>query len=39
VVTATFGMVAAGHVLRRLAGDAQAVRASPAVQQEAALLS
>lgn len=37
VVTATFGMVAAGHVLRRLAESADAVMET--VQQEAALLS
>jgi tRNA A37 threonylcarbamoyladenosine dehydratase len=43
VVTATFGMVAAGHVLRRLADDAGAApsQAEPmkTVQQEEALLS
>jgi tRNA A37 threonylcarbamoyladenosine dehydratase len=42
VVTATFGMVAAGHILRRLADAANAAPAPGAletVQQEAALLS
>jgi tRNA A37 threonylcarbamoyladenosine dehydratase len=45
VVTATFGMVAAGHVLRRLAEDAMSVQAPAApasdapVQQEEAALS
>jgi tRNA A37 threonylcarbamoyladenosine dehydratase len=42
VVTATFGMVAAGHLLRRLADAANAVPAAGAsetVQQEEALLS
>lgn len=38
VVTATFGMVAAGHVLRRLAAAADAAP-RPAVQAEQALLS
>lgn len=38
VVTATFGMVAAGHVLRRLAESANAATMET-VQQEAALLS
>jgi len=46
VVTATFGMVAAGHLLRKLADDANAVPAPvlvtesvEPVQPEAALLS
>jgi tRNA A37 threonylcarbamoyladenosine dehydratase len=40
VVTATFGMVAAGHILRRLADAANAVPAATGtVQQEEALLS
>jgi tRNA A37 threonylcarbamoyladenosine dehydratase len=42
VVTATFGMVAAGHILRRLADAANAAPAPAAletVQQDAALLS
>jgi tRNA A37 threonylcarbamoyladenosine dehydratase len=39
VVTATFGMVAAGHVLRKLADAANAVAAGETVQQQAALLS
>ncbi|GAB3457216.1 tRNA cyclic N6-threonylcarbamoyladenosine(37) synthase TcdA [Massilia terrae] len=39
VVTATFGMVAAGHVLRRLAEAANAPVPVETVQQEAALLS
>jgi tRNA A37 threonylcarbamoyladenosine dehydratase len=39
VVTATFGMVAAGHLLRKLADAANAVEPAETVQQEAALLS
>lgn len=39
VVTATFGMVAAGHVLRKLAEAANAPQAEEIVQAEAALLS
>jgi len=39
VVTATFGMVAAGHVLRKLAEAANAAPAGGIVQPEAALLS
>jgi tRNA A37 threonylcarbamoyladenosine dehydratase len=39
VVTATFGMVAAGHVLRKLAEAAHAAQADDIVQAEAALLS
>ncbi|GAB3404541.1 tRNA cyclic N6-threonylcarbamoyladenosine(37) synthase TcdA [Massilia agilis] len=39
VVTATFGMVAAGHVLRKLADAAGAAAAVATVQQQAALLS
>jgi hypothetical protein len=39
VVTATFGMVAAGHVLRKLADAAQAAAASGTVQQNEAALS
>jgi tRNA A37 threonylcarbamoyladenosine dehydratase len=39
VVTATFGMVAAGHVLRRLAEAANAPQGDESVQAEAALLS
>ncbi len=39
VVTATFGMVAAGHVLRRMAEAANAPAPLETVQQEAALLS
>jgi tRNA A37 threonylcarbamoyladenosine dehydratase len=40
VVTATFGMIAAGHLLRRLAGQANAGAAgAETVQQEPALLS
>ncbi|HWJ95408.1 MAG TPA: tRNA cyclic N6-threonylcarbamoyladenosine(37) synthase TcdA [Telluria sp.] len=39
VVTATFGMVAAGHVLRKLAEAANAPQADEIVQAEPALLS
>jgi tRNA A37 threonylcarbamoyladenosine dehydratase len=39
VVTAGFGMVAAGHVLRKLAEAAHGAAARETVQQEAALLS
>lgn len=39
VVTATFGMVAAGHVLRKLADAANAAPLQESVQAEAALLS
>jgi tRNA A37 threonylcarbamoyladenosine dehydratase len=39
VVTATFGMVAAGHVLRKLAEAANAVAAEQTGQEEVALLS
>jgi tRNA A37 threonylcarbamoyladenosine dehydratase len=39
VVTATFGMVAAGHVLRKLADAANAAAAVETVQQQATLLS
>ena len=40
VVTATFGMVAAGHLLRKLAADANGTAApQQAVQSEAAALS
>jgi tRNA A37 threonylcarbamoyladenosine dehydratase len=39
VVTATFGMVAAGHVLRKLADAANGAVALETVQQDAALLS
>ncbi|MGZ5199485.1 MAG: tRNA cyclic N6-threonylcarbamoyladenosine(37) synthase TcdA [Telluria sp.] len=39
VVTATFGMVAAGHVLRKLADAANGAAAVETVQQQAALLS
>jgi tRNA A37 threonylcarbamoyladenosine dehydratase len=39
VVTATFGMVAAGHVLRKLADQANADAAKQTVQEEVALLS
>lgn len=39
VVTATFGMVAAGHVLRKLADAANAAVAVETVQQQATLLS
>lgn len=39
VVTATFGMVAAGHVLRKLADTADAPANVATVQQQAALLS
>lgn len=39
VVTATFGMVAAGHVLRKLADAANATDGVATVQQQAALLS
>jgi tRNA A37 threonylcarbamoyladenosine dehydratase len=39
VVTATFGMVAAGHVLRKLADAANAAAALETVQQQATLLS
>lgn len=38
VVTATFGMVAAGHVLRKLAEAANVTESEAVVQQEAALL-
>jgi tRNA A37 threonylcarbamoyladenosine dehydratase len=38
VVTATFGMVAAGHVLRKLAEAANAPQADEIVQAEPALL-
>lgn len=39
VVTATFGMVAAGHVLRKLAEAANAAAAEQTVQEEVSLLS
>jgi tRNA A37 threonylcarbamoyladenosine dehydratase len=39
VVTATFGMVAAGHVLRKLADAANTAAAVETVQQQATLLS
>jgi tRNA A37 threonylcarbamoyladenosine dehydratase len=39
VVTATFGMVAAGHVLRKLADAANADAVKQTVQEEVALLS
>ena len=39
VVTATFGMVAAGHVLRKLAEAANAAAAAETVQPQTALLS
>lgn len=39
VVTATFGMVAAGHVLRKLADAANAASPVETVQQQSALLS
>jgi tRNA A37 threonylcarbamoyladenosine dehydratase len=39
VVTATFGMVAAGHVLRKLAEGPGVPAAGETVQQPAALLS
>lgn len=39
VVTATFGMVAAGHVLRKLAAAADAAPGQDIMQAEAALLS
>lgn len=39
VVTATFGMVAAGHVLRKLADAANSDAAKQTVQEEVALLS